>query len=56
MNVLPRSGLIHTVHLGPRNQEEADQFIEKIKRNSDGASPLFLSDGWSSYEEILKNH
>ncbi len=56
VNVLPDSGFIHTVHNGPRNQEEADKFIGKIKTNSDGEAPLFLSDGWSSYEEILKNY
>ena len=53
---MPRSGLIHTVHHGKRNQEEADGFIQKIKANSNGEAPLFLSDGWSSYEAILKKY
>ena len=56
VNVLPDSGFIHTVHHGKRTQEMADEFIGKIKANSDGAAPLFPSDGWSSYEEILKKH
>jgi hypothetical protein len=41
VNVLPDSGFIHTVHNGPRNQEEADKFIAKIKADSDGKH-LFL--------------
>jgi len=56
VNVLPDSGFIHTVHNGPRNQEEADKFIAKIKADSDGEAPLFISDGWSSYEEPLEKH
>jgi len=56
VNVLPDSGFIHTVHNGPRNQEEADKFIAKIKAHSDGQPPLFISDGWSSYQEPLEKH
>ena len=56
VNVLPRSSFIHTVHHGKRNQEETDKFVEKVKSQSDGQAPLFLSDGWSSYEETLKKH
>lgn len=55
-NVLPRSSFIHTAHHGKRNQKEADEFIQKIKEHSDGKAPLFLSDGWSSYEELLQKH
>ena len=53
MNVLPRSGFIQTVHHGKRTQEEGEQFVKTIKQNSDGEAPLFLSDGWPSYPEIL---
>lgn len=54
VNVLPRSGLIHTVHHGKRTQEEAEQFVQAIKRNSDGEAPLCLSDGWQPYPEVLE--
>ena len=53
VNVLPRSGFIQTVHHGKRTQEEGEQFVKTIKQNSDGEAPLFLSDGWPSYPEIL---
>jgi IS1 family transposase len=53
VNVLPRSGLIQTVHHGKRTKEEGEEFIKTIKQNSDGEAPLFLSDGWPSYPEIL---
>ena len=53
VNVLPRSGWIHTVHHGKRTKEEAEQFVQTIKKNSDGEAPLFLSDGWPSYPEIF---
>ncbi len=56
MNVLPRSGFIQTVHHGKRTQDEADQFVKTIKSNSDGEAPLFLSDGWTGYEEVLEKH
>ncbi|SVD12172.1 uncharacterized protein METZ01_LOCUS365026, partial [marine metagenome] len=52
--VLPESGFIQTVHQGKRTSEEAEQFVNAIKTNSDGEAPLYLSDGWSGYEEILK--
>jgi IS1 family transposase len=55
VNVLPRSGLIHTVHHGKRTQEEAEQFVQTIKRNSDGEAPLFLSDGWQQYPDVLES-
>src|SRR6266481_660855 len=55
VNVLPRSGLIHTVHHGKRTQEEAEQFVQTIKRNRDGEAPLFLSDGWQSYPDVLES-
>jgi IS1 family transposase len=51
--VLPRSGFIQTVHHGKRTQEEAEQFVKTIKSNSDGEAPLFLSDGWPAYPEVL---
>jgi hypothetical protein len=41
------------VHHGKRTQEEGEQFVQKIKQNSDGEAPLFLSDGWPSYPEVL---
>ena len=53
VNVLPRSGFIQTVHHGKRTKEEGEAFIKTIKQNSDGEAPLFLSDGWPSYPEIL---
>lgn len=56
MNVLPRSGFIQTVHHGKRTQEEADAFVGTIKQNSDGEAPLFLSDGWKGYPEVLERH
>lgn len=49
---LPESGLVHTVHTGHRNQEEARIFVEKIKSNSDGTAPFFISDCWF-YSEVL---
>ena len=55
MNVLPRSGFIHTVHHGKRSEKEANQFVTKIKENSDGRAPFFISDGWK-YEQVLKNN
>ena len=56
MNVLPDSGFIQAVHHGKRTSEEADSFVATIKANSDGDAPLFLSDGWSGYEDILKKY
>jgi IS1 family transposase len=53
VNVLPRSGFIQTVHHGKRTKEEGDLFIKKIKQHSDGEAPLFLSDGWPSYPDLL---
>ena len=53
--MLPRSGLIQTVHPGKRTKEEGEEFVKTIKQNSDGEAPLFLSDGWPSYPEILAN-
>lgn len=55
VNVLPRSGLIHTVHHGKRTKEEAEQFVQTIKKNSDGEAPLFLSDGWKPYHDVLES-
>jgi IS1 family transposase len=53
VNVLPRSGFIQTVYHGKRTKEEGEKFVETIKKHSDGEAPLFLSDGWPSYPEIL---
>lgn len=47
---------IQTVHHGKRTSEEADSFIAAIQANSNGEAPLFLSDGWSDYEDILKKY
>jgi hypothetical protein len=55
VNVLPRSGLIHTVHHGKRTKEEAEQCVQTIKKNSDGEAPLFLSDGWQPYHDVLES-
>lgn len=52
MGVLPESSYVHTVHSGERTQEEAQQFIQQIKDNSNGQPPYFESDGWF-YEEVL---
>jgi IS1 family transposase len=54
VNILPRSGFIHTAHHGKRTKEEAEQFVKTIKSHSDGAAPLFLRDGWKPYEEVLE--
>jgi hypothetical protein len=43
------------VHHGKRTKEEAEQFVQTIKRNSDGEAPLFLSDGWQPYPEVLEH-
>jgi len=53
VNVLPRRGLIQTVPHGQRTQEAGKEFVKTIKHHSDGQAPLFLSDGWPSYPEIL---
>jgi len=60
--ILPRSGFVHTVHTAKRNSKQAELFIQKIKRRSNGKAPLFLSDAWfyenplfevySYYEEV----
>ena len=50
--ILPGSSYVHTVHSGPRNQEEAQVFTEQIKEHGDGEAPFFESDGWF-YEEVL---
>lgn len=55
VNVLPRSGFIQTVHHGKRTKAEGEEFVKTIKQNSDGEAPLFLSDGWLCYPEILAN-
>ena len=55
VNVLPDSGFIQTSHHGKRTSEEADSLVAAIQANSDGEAPLFLSDGWSGYEDIPKN-
>jgi hypothetical protein len=55
VNVLPRSGLIHTVHHGQRTKEEAEQCVQTIKSHSDGEAPLFLSDGWKPSHDVLES-
>jgi hypothetical protein len=52
VNVLPRSGFMHTVHHGKRTKEEAEQLVQTIKKKSDGEAPLFLSDGWQPYQDV----
>ena len=54
VNGLPRRGLIHTVHHGKRTKEEAEPFVQTIKKKSDGEAPLCLSDGWQPYQEVLE--
>jgi hypothetical protein len=46
---------MHTVHHGKRTQEEAEPLVQTIKRNSDGEAPLFLSDGWKLYQDVLES-
>ena len=46
---------MHTVHHGKRTKEEAEHFVQTSKRNSDGEAPLFLSDGWQPYPEVLES-
>lgn len=41
--------MIQAVHHGKRNKRETKKFIHKIKERSDGAAPLFLSDGYEDY-------
>ena len=53
VHVLPRSSFIQTVHHGKRTKEAGWEFVQKIKQNSDGEAPLFLSDGWPSYPDLL---
>ena len=55
VNVLPDSGFIQTIHHGKRTSEKADSFVAAIQANSDGEAPLFLSNEWSGYKDILKN-
>jgi IS1 family transposase len=50
--VLPNSGFVHTTHTGPRTQEEAAVFVEKIKAKSDQKAPFFMSDCWF-YAKVL---
>lgn len=52
--VLPDSGFVHTIHHSKRTAEQAEIFLGKIKKKSDGAAPLFLSDAWF-YEQALYN-
>ena len=54
VNVLPRSSFIHTVHHGKRNGKQTLKFVEKIKDNSNGKAPTFLSDGYEEYEKAIK--
>jgi len=53
VHVLPRSSFIQTVPHGKRTKEAGWEFVQKIKQNSDGEAPLFLSDGWPSYPDLL---
>jgi hypothetical protein len=46
---------MHTVHHGKRTKEEAEQFVQTIKKHSDGDAPLFLSDGWKPYHDVLES-
>jgi hypothetical protein len=55
VNVRPRSGLMHTVHHGTRAKEEAEPFVQTIKRHSDGEAPLLLSDGWQPDPDVLES-
>jgi hypothetical protein len=55
VTVLPRSGLIHTVHQGKRTQEEAEQWVQTSKKNSAGEAPLLLSEGWKPYQDVLES-
>ena len=50
--VLPDTGFIHAIHHGKRTQDEAEFFLEMVKRRSDGEAPLFVSDAWF-YESAL---
>ena len=51
VNILPDSGFIHTVHNGPRNQEEADKFTAEIKAVTVNLLFLYLMAG-----AVMKNH
>lgn len=52
--VLPDTGFVHTIHHSKRTVEEAEKFLGKVKQQSDGVAPLFLSDAWF-YENALYN-
>lgn len=54
--VCPESGFIHTVHTSARNLAEATIFVEKIKENSDGEPPLFMSDSWFYEQALVDNY
>ena len=36
-----------------KDEGRGEEFVKTIKQNSDGEAPLFLSDGWPSYPDIL---
>jgi hypothetical protein len=55
VNVLPRSGLLQTVHHGKRTKEEAEQCVQTINRHRAGEAPLCLSDGWPPYPDVLES-
>ena len=50
--VLPDTSFVHTIHHSKRTAEQAEVFLGKIKKKSDGLAPLFLSDAWF-YEQAL---
>jgi len=51
---LPDTSFVHTIHHSKRTVQQAEIFLEKIKKKSDGLAPLFLSDAWF-YEQALYN-
>lgn len=51
---MPDSSFVHTIHHSKRTLEQAEIFLQKIKKKSDGFAPLFLSDAWF-YEQALYN-
>ncbi|MEY4926503.1 MAG: hypothetical protein RI894_939 [Bacteroidota bacterium] len=55
VGVCPDSSFIQTVHNGKRTQDEATEFIGKIKAKSNGKPPLFSSDDWF-YEKAFLAH
>jgi len=54
VQVLPRSGVMHTVHQGKRNQEATAPFVQKSTLQSDGEAPVCRSDGGQADADAIE--